>query len=125
MYLIRRGKSDVGRIVYDGWHVRVERRDPETGTYALLGYYENTWASQWPRKTREIDDVFDSWSIAHIDDPARVKVVWRARQWVPAFAPPPDAIAAGCSIVEEDGVETARIYKLPDDHATWTVRSSP
>ena len=125
VYVIRRGVSEVGRILYDGWHVRVERRDSATGSYTLLGYYENTRPPQWPRKTRELDDVFDSWSIAQINDPARVKVVWRARQWVSAFAPPPNAIATGCSIVEENGVEIARIYKLPENHATWTVRSSP
>jgi hypothetical protein len=105
--------------------VRVERRDPATGVFTLLGYYENTRPAQWPRKASEIDDVFDSWSTAQITDPERVKVVWRARQWVPAFAPPPNAIASGCSIVEENGVEIARIYKLPNDRATWTLRSNP
>ncbi len=125
VYAIRRGEGDVGRIVYDGWHVRVEFRNSATGAYRLLGYYENTRPSQWPRKTREIDDIFDSWSVAPINDPARVKVVWRARQWVPSFAPPPNAIPGGCSVVEENGIEIARIYKLPDDHATWTIRSTP
>ena len=125
VHAIRRANRDVGRIVYDGWHVRVERRDPASGAYTLLGYYENTRPGQWPRKTREIDDVFDAWSVARIDDPARLKVVWRARQWVPAFAPPPSAIAAGCSIVEVDGDEIARIYKFPNDHAVWTARSRP
>jgi hypothetical protein len=120
-FVIRRGGSDVGRILYDGWHVRVERRDLATGTYALIGYYENTRPNQWERKTQEIDDVFDAWSAAAIDNPAKVKVVWRARQWVPDFAPPRDAIPAGCSIVEEDGVEIARIYKFPANHAVWVI----
>ena len=123
-YVIRRGGSDVGRILYDGWHVRVERRELATGTYALIGYYENTRPNQWERKTQEIDDVFDAWCAAGIDNPAKVKVVWRAQRWVPNFAPPPDAIAAGCSIVEEDGVEVGRIYKLPGDHAAWLVGSN-
>jgi hypothetical protein len=123
VYQVVRAGNEVGRILYDGWKVRVERLETSTPAYALLGYYENTRPPQWPRKTAEIDDVFDAWCRAPIDDPSQVKVAWRARQFVPAFNPPPGAINAGCAIVEEGGIEVARVYKLPGGHAQWVAKS--
>jgi hypothetical protein len=120
---IVRAGTRAGRITYDGWHVSVDQYDDVTNTYKLMGRYENTRPDQWARKTKEIDSIFDSWRSAPIKDATDVKVVWRARAFVPDFDPPKGAIRAGCSIVEEAGLEIGRVYKLANQGAVWHSRS--
>jgi hypothetical protein len=115
---ITRDGSVAGRILYDGWNIRVERRLP-VGGYELMGYYERSRPAQFDRKRGEIDAVFDEWVKLKPQQPGRVKAKWRAAQFVPGFNPPSDAINAGCAVLEDDSVEVARIFKVPPDRAIW------
>lgn len=113
---IVRGSQVVGRILYDGWNVRVERRLPEGG-YAPLGAYERSRPHHFTRKMGEIDSIFDAWCTLPLTNPALVKASWRAAQFVEDFAPPPEAITSGCAVLEDDGIAVARIYKVLPDRA--------
>ena len=113
---IVRESREVGRILYDGWNVRVERRLPQGG-YALLGAYERSRPHHFARKVGEINSIFDAWSELRLMNPAMVKASWRAAQFVENFAPPADAITNGCAVLEDDGSEVARIYKVLPNRA--------
>jgi hypothetical protein len=119
---IVRDNIEVGRILYDQWNVRVERRLPDGG-YRLIGFYERTRPQNLLRKIGEIDAIFDNWAALESGRPQSVKATWRAAQFVPEFDPPTDAIRAGCAVVEEDGVEVARIFKVLPHGAVWVNRS--
>lgn len=121
-FSIVRGNNEVGRILYDQWNVRVERRLPDGG-YQLIGFYERTRPQNFRRKFGEIDAIFDNWAALESARPQSVKATWRAAQFVPEFDPPTDAIRSGCAVVEEDGVEVARIFKVLPDRAVWVDRS--
>lgn len=79
----------MGRVLYDGRHVRVERYDTQSASYILLGHYEDTIPSQLTRKHREIDDIFDAWRAIEVRDPRLVQVRWKKRDEVPDFNPLP------------------------------------
>ncbi len=120
---LKRDGIVAGRILYDGWNIRVERYLP-VGGYELIGYYERSRPAHYGRKKVEIDAVFDEWAKLKPQQPELVKATWRAAQFVPAFDPPSGAIHAGCAVLEDDGVEVARIFKAPPDRAIW-VWSTP
>jgi hypothetical protein len=115
---IMRNGTEAGRIVREGKAVRVESRRDD-GSYRTLGYYERSEASTFPRKVREIDAIFDAWSAASIGDGSEVKVSWRKREFVPAFREQPGAMTHGCSVVENDGVPIAYVYKVAPASAIW------
>ncbi len=120
---IKRGDRIVGRVLYDGTNVRVERGDEAAG-FVPIGSYERATRPQFARKLEEIRAVFPQWSQFQFNNPGSVRVVWRAAAFVPAFEPPSRAARHGCSIVEENGVEVARIYKLSAGGAVWVQRGS-
>lgn len=119
---IVRENTVVGRILYDQWNIRVERRLPNGG-YQLLGSYERMRPQNLRRKIGEIDAIFENWAALKAARPESVKATWRAAQFVPEFDPPSDAIRSGCAVVEIDGVEVARIFKVLPDRAVWVDRS--
>lgn len=108
---IMRQGEEAGRISYDGKRVLVEERLPNGG-FRPLGYYEQTQPNTLPRKVREIDDIFDAWRALPITDAELVKANWRRAEFVPGFAPPANAITIGCTVLEQDGIEIAKIYKI-------------
>lgn len=112
----------LGRILYDGWNVRVERKLND-GEFQLMGFYERTRPNQFPRKLGEIRSIFKEWAKLNAKDPKSVKVAWRAKQFVQGFVAPLDAVQSGCAVVEENGVEVARIFKVLPDSAAWVWRS--
>ena len=115
--IIRDG-SAAGRIIREGKSVRVECLEAD-GSYRLLGYYERSEPATFPRKAREIDAIFDAWRTARIGDGSEVKVSWRRREFVPAFHQEPRAMTDGCSVVEDDGIPIAYIYKIAPTSAVW------
>jgi len=115
---IMRAGVVAGRIIREGRSVRVESRESD-GSHRVLGYYERTETSTFPRKVREIDDIFDAWRKAKIGDGSEVKVSWRKSESVPGFREQPGAIASGCSVVEDDGVPIAYVYKIAPTSALW------
>ena len=117
MPIIRAGVV-TGRIIREGKLVRVESRESD-GSHRVLGHYERTETSTFPRKVHEIDDIFDAWREAKIGDGSEVKVIWRGRECVPAFREQPGAITSGCSVVEDDGVPIAYVYKIRPTSALW------
>ena len=116
--IIMRAGAPAGRIVREGKSVRVESREAD-GSHRVLGYYERSEASTFPRKVREIDDIFDAWRVAKIGDGSDVKVSWRKREFVPAFREQRGAMTHGCSVVEDDGVPIAYVYKIAPISAMW------
>lgn len=116
---ITRAGVEVGRILRVGPELRVESREVD-GSYRMLGRYEDVRAeSTLSRKVREIDDVFDAWRSAGIGDGSEVKVSWRKREFVSAFREQPGAMTQGCSVVEDDGVLIAYVYKIAPTSARW------
>ena len=115
---IMRAGVAVGRIIRDGRSVRVDARQAD-GSHRVLGYYERTEASTFSRKIGEIDEIFDPWHKAKIGDGSAVKVSWRGRESVPAFREQPGANKSGCSVVEDDGVPIAYVYKIAPQSAVW------
>ena len=89
------------------------------GSYRTLGYYERSEASTFRRKILEIDDIFDAWCAARIGDGSKVKVSWRKREFVLAFREQPGAMTHGCSVVEDNGVPIAYVYKVAPTSALW------
>jgi hypothetical protein len=86
----------------------------------MLGRYEDVRAETTAsRKIREINDIFDAWCAAAIGDGSEVKVSWRKRQLVPAFREQHGAMSYGCSVVEDDGVPIAYVYKIAPTSAMW------
>jgi hypothetical protein len=75
------------------------------------GFYERSRPQNFERKVREIDDIFDDWASAVVPDPSKFKVSWRAARFVPSFAPPANAIGAGCAVALYDGLAKAYICK--------------
>jgi hypothetical protein len=118
-YPIIRNGENVGRVIYDGWNVRVEQRTRD-GEYRLLGFYERSRSGQIAQKIAEIGAVFDDWARAPLSKPLAVKANWRAAQFVAKFAPPADCIDSGCAVLEEAGIPVAYIYKTRDGAARWT-----
>jgi len=116
--IVRAGKES-GRIVRVGAQLRVESREPD-GSYRMLGRYEDVRAeSTYARKLREIDDIFDAWRGARIGEGSEVKTIWRKRDLVPGYREQPGALTVGCSVVEDDGVPIAYVYKIPPVSAVW------
>jgi len=116
---ITRAGVEVGRILRVGPELRVESREAD-GSYRMLGRYEDVRAeSTLSRKVREIDDVFDAWRSARIGDGSEVKVSWRKREFVQAFREQPGAMTHGCSVIEDDGVPIAYVYKIAPTSAVW------
>jgi hypothetical protein len=122
-YVIEREGSPVGRIVYDGWNMQVERRLAD-GTYAALGAYERSRKDQFTRKCREIDDVFDDWCATPVSDPSFVRVAWRAAKFVPQFRAPEECLPSGCAVVLERDAPIAYIYKTRSGGAVWLPATS-
>ena len=116
--LIMRAGTPAGRIVREGKSIRVESRESD-GSHRVLGYYERSEKSTFPRKVREIDDIFDAWRAATIGDGSEVKISWRKREFVPAFREQRGAMNHGCSVVEDDGVPIAYVYKIAPTSAMW------
>jgi len=115
---IMRSGVVAGCIIREGKSVRVESCESD-GSHRVLGYYERAQTSTFPRKVSEIDDIFDAWRDAKIGDGSEVKVIWRGRECVPAFREQPGAITSGCSVVEDDGVPIAYVYKIRPTSALW------
>lgn len=51
--------------------------------------------------------------------PYDVKVSRRKREFVATFREQPGAMAHGCSVIEDDGVPIALIYKIAQMSAVW------
>ena len=115
---IMRADVAVGRIIRDGKSLRVDAREVD-GSHRILGHYERTEAATFPRKIREIDDIFDAWSKAKIGDGSSVKISWRRRDSIAAFRELPGTNRSGCSVVEDDGVPIAYVYKIAPESALW------
>lgn len=115
---IMRSGVVAGCIIREGKSVRVDSRESD-GSHRVLGYYERAETSTFPRKVCEIDDIFDAWRDAKIGDGSEVKIIWRGRECVPAFREQPGAIKSGCSVVEDDGVPIAYVYKIRPTSALW------
>ena len=107
-----------GRISRDGKSVRVESLEDD-GSYRLLGFYERTDRSTFPRKANEIDEIFDAWRSARFDEGSHVKVSWRRREFVPGFRELSGALTVGCSVVEDNGIPIAYVYKIKPTSAKW------
>jgi hypothetical protein len=63
--------------------------------------------------------VFDAWRSARIGEGSEVKVSWRKREFVPGFREQSGAMTHGCSVVEDDGVPIAYVYKVAPASAVW------
>ncbi len=120
---IQRNGEQVGRIAFDGRNLRVERRDPANGKFETIGFYETATRSTFRRKVNEINCVFAKWAAVSTPNLVGIKVSWRGKERVPNFRPAEGEIKSGCSVVQLDGDEIARIYKLPGERAVW-VQSS-
>lgn len=108
----------MGRVLYDGWRLRVEQRLP-AGEYRLLGRYESCSRTQLKRKLREIDAIFDAWRDCTGSNGETVKASWRRSPLVPGFRAPANCIIIGCAVVESDGIPIAHVYKTKDRSAVW------
>ncbi len=120
---IRRNGEQVGRIAFDGRNLRVERRDPAKGKFETIGFYETATRSTFRRKVNEINCVFAKWAAISAPNLVDIKVSWRGKERIPNFRPAEGEIKSGCSVVQLDGEEIARIYKLPGDRAVWVESS--
>ncbi len=121
---IVRDGIEVGRVVYDGWKMYVERKR-DCGAFEPVGFYERSRPSQAARKLAEISDVFEDWTKQKLGAPETVKANWRAAVFVPDFYPPDDCISAGCAVVENDGIPLAYIYKKREGGARWVEVARP
>jgi len=101
----------------------VERRDPAKGKFETIGFYETATRSTFRRKVNEINCVFAKWAAISAPNLVDIKVSWRGEERIPNFRPPEGEIKSGCSVVQLDGDEIARIYKLPGDRAVWVESS--
>jgi hypothetical protein len=117
--IVRNGEQ-VGRIAFDGGSLRVERYNPVNRSFEPIGFYERATISTFPRKVKEIKCIFPQWAALKQSNLCRIKVSWRKKDNVPNFCPAEGENQSGCSVVEHDGVEIARIYKLlSGDRAVW------
>lgn len=115
---ICRGDKIVGRVLYNGWHLRVERRLPD-GRYSMLGRYESCVGTQLVRKLREIDAIFDAWNARVLAPGDSMKASWRRSTFVPSFDAPSNCITIGCAVVEQNRIPVAHVYKTKDGSAVW------